>query len=178
MEQKTHWKKNNDSRYINGEDLRDGLDLAKGLKPLMNVEIVSFEDAKTFDQKNQEDQTRTGFHLRDLETGKMLYKPMILNATNARFCINEFQSKYMEDWLNKPITLYAQADKRHGFVARFRKHFAKPTVTPQNATNILNASTTIEELAENWGKLSKEEKNLPVIMKLKEDLKTKLTPTT
>lgn len=46
--EKTHWKKNNDSNFISGEDLISGL---KGLKPEMVVVIEKFNDAESFDQK-------------------------------------------------------------------------------------------------------------------------------
>tara|TARA_R110000772_G_scaffold90662_1_gene186885 strand:+ start:402 stop:935 length:534 start_codon:yes stop_codon:yes gene_type:complete len=174
-ETRTHWKKNNDSRYISGEDLQDGVKIGKGLKPVMIVEAVRFEDSETFDKKAQETIIKTGFYLKDLESNKMIYKPVILNNSNGEFCIKEFGSDIMEDWLNKPFVLFAKPDKRHGFVARFRKHFPKATTSPANATKIMNTSTTLDELKANWSKLTPSEQALPVIMKLKEDLKTKLS---
>ena len=121
----THWKKNNDSRYISGEDLQNGEVLNKGLRPFMSVVIERFEDSETYDQKQNEKVMKTGFYLKDLDSGKMLYKPVILNNTNAKFCIGEFKSEFMEHWLNKPLVLYAQQDRRHGYVARFRKYVPK-----------------------------------------------------
>lgn len=171
----THWKKNNDSRYISGEDLQGGINLGKGLRPTMVVSIERFEDSETFDQNQNSKVMKTGFWLKDLETGKMLYKPVILNNTNARFCINEFKSEYMEHWIGKPLVLYAKADKRHGFVARFRKHIPKSTVSPDKAIEILSSSVDLEELKSNWSKLSKEEQSLPAVVKNKEDLKTQLS---
>jgi len=160
----THWKKNNDSRYISGEDLQSGLSLNKGLKPIMIVHIERFEDSETFDKNAQKDVMKTGFYLRDLEANKMIYKPVILNNTNADFCIKEFKSEFMENWLNKPFVLYSKPDRRHGFVARFRKHFPKATTSPDNAKTVLNTSTNLDELKTNWSKLSKAEQALPVIM--------------
>lgn len=142
-EKLTHWKKNNDSRYISGEDLQDGIEIGMGLKPEMVVEIVRIQDAETFDQKSNSTVIKDGLYLRDLETGKMLYKPVILNKTNIKFCIREFGSKWKEHWLNKPLVLYAQADKRHGYVARFKKHNAAPkkkkTISAENFTKALEA---------------------------------------
>ena len=60
MENLTHWKKNNDSRYISGEDLKSEL---KGLKKEMAVVISKFEDAETFDQSANQKMIRTGFFL-------------------------------------------------------------------------------------------------------------------
>ena len=170
MAEKTHWKKNNDSRYISGEDLRSGL---KGLKPEMHVIIDRFEDSKTFDQNTQTDVVKTGFWLKELN-GTPVYKPVILNNTNAKFCVKEFGSDYLEDWIGKPLTLYALADRRHGFVARFKKYIPPATVTDENALKILNQSTSIIELSNNWDKLSTEEKKLPSVVACKDRLKTQL----
>jgi len=118
--EKTHWKKNNDSNYISGEDLQNSL---KGLKPEMVVMIDKFSDAESFDQKNQSKITVSALYLKDLN-GKALYKPVILNRTNAKFFSKETNSDFIDDWLNVPVIIYAQPDKRHGFVVRFKK-FAK-----------------------------------------------------
>lgn len=115
--EKTHWKKNNDSNFISGEDLNSEL---KGLKKEMTVMIEKFNDAESFDQNKQAKIVVSALYLKDL-TGKPLYKPVILNKTNARFFIKETNSEFMDDWLNVPVTLYAQVDKRHGFVVRFKK---------------------------------------------------------
>lgn len=166
----THWKKNNDSRYISGEDLRAEL---KGLKKEMNVVISKFEDSETFDMNSQKKLTRTGFWMAEYPSGKPLYKPVILNNTNANFCVKEFGSEYMEHWLNKPLVLYALADKRHGYVARFKKYYA-PQISDANALTILNKSTKLDELKVNWELLTAVEKNLPTVLALKEKLKTTL----
>jgi len=171
MEQLTHWKKNNDSRYISGEDLKSSLN---GLKPEMVILITKFEDAKTFDQNTQSEATKTGFFLKELN-GADLYKPVILNNTNARFCQKEFNSNFMENWLNKPVILYAKPDKRHGHVVRFKKYYAPPTITDKNGIAVLSKSTTLKELSANWAYLTKEEKNLPTVLAKKETLKTTLT---
>jgi len=169
-EELTHWKKNNDSRYISGEDLRAEL---KGLKKEMAVIISKFEDSETFDMNSQKKLIRTGFWMSEYPSMKPLYKPVILNNTNANFCIKEFGSEYLEHWLNKPLMLYALADKRHGHVARFKKYYA-PAISDMNALNALNASKTIEELKINWEKLTSTEKNLPTALALKEKLKSTL----
>jgi hypothetical protein len=169
----THWKKNNDSRYISGEDLKHGESLAKGLRPEMVVYIESFENMETFDQNEQKKVVKTGFIMRELIGNKQLYKPVILNNVNAAFCIKEFKSEFMEHWLNKPLVLYAMPDKRHGFVARFKKYFP-PAISDVNALTILNTSTSLDELRTNWTKLNKQEQALPSVMALKEQLKTRL----
>lgn len=169
---KTHWRKNNDKRYISGEDLKHGLEINKGLKPEMNVIIVGFEDSKTYDQNANVEVVKTGLFMQEIN-GNKLYKPVILNNTNGAFLAKEFNSEFMEDWVNKPIVLYAQADRRHGFVARFRKYIDR-SLSPENALRILNASTTIQELQSNWSSLTKEEQALTVVAKRKDELKTTL----
>ena len=116
-ENKTHWKKNLDSKFISGEDLKSGLN---GLKIEMNVIIEKFNDAETFDQSKQSKTIVTGLFLKEIG-GKSIYKPTILNKTNAKFLVKEFGSDIMEDWLNKPVTIHAVADSRHGYVVRFKK---------------------------------------------------------
>jgi hypothetical protein len=174
MEKLTHWKKNNDSRYISGEDLQHGESIGKGLQREMVVAIVSFVDSETFDQNNQSKIMKTGFNLVNFETGEALYKPVILNNTNGDFCVKEFGSEFLEHWLNKPFILFAKPDRRHGFVARFKKYYPKASATDTNALKVLNASTTIEELAENWKKLSSAEQKLPTVSAKKDELKATL----
>lgn len=173
MEQLTHWKKNNDPRYISGEDLKSGIEIGKGLAPEMAVYICGFEDYETFDQSNNSKVIKTGFRLKTLD-GKDVYKPVILNKTNATFCIKEFKSEFIEHWLNKPFVLYAQQDRRHGFVARFRKYSPPATVSPDNAIRLLESCKTQDELKNIWVNLSGAEKNLPSVMAKKELLKTTL----
>ena len=174
-EKLTHWKKNNDSRYISGEDLKNGESLNKGLKPEMIVTIERFEDAATFDQNSNSDVTKTGFWLKDAETGKMLYKPVILNNTNAEFCIKEFGSPFMENWLGKEFVLWAKPDKRHGHVARFKKHYPAQNVSPVSAVSKLKKSKTVEELKTNWDSLKPEEQKHATVIAEKDKMKAELT---
>lgn len=168
----THWKKNNDSKYISGEDLKAGL---KGLRNEMVVVIEKFEDAETFDQNNQNKVIKTGFWLKELN-GTKLYKPVILNNTNATFCVKEFRSEFMEHWIDKPFVLYAQADKRHGFVARFKKYYP-PAASDKEALLLLSKCSTLSDLQLQWDTLSVEEKKLPTVMAKKEALKESLKNT-
>jgi len=167
METLTHWKKNNDSKYISGEDLKSGL---RGLESEMAVVIEKFEDAETFDQNNQQKLIRTGFWLKKL-TGESIYKPVILNNTNAKFCVKEFGSEYMEHWIGKSLVLYAMPDKRFGFVARFKKYVQPNTTSDKSAIATLAASTTLAELQANWSKLTQPEQALPTVIAEKDRLK-------
>ena len=120
---KTHWKKHIDSRYISGEDLNDEYN---GLKKEMPVKLVKFDDGETFDPNTQKKEVRTILYFSDLN-GKALCKPVVLNKTNANTFKLVSGSSYIEDWIGVPITMYAKADKRHGFVVRF-KRFEKPVL--------------------------------------------------
>ena len=170
MENLTHWKKNNDSRYISGEDLQGELN---GLKKEMVVVIDRFEDAETFDQTKNAKLVKTGFYLKTLD-GKQVYKPVILNNTNAKFCRTEFKSEYREHWVNKPFVLYAQPDKRHGFVARFKKYFPPAQVSDVEPLRLLSLCGTLTDLQTTWNGLSPQEKLLPTVLAKKESLKTTL----
>lgn len=117
-QEKTHWKKNNDSRYISGDDLQAQF---HGLKPEMIVQIDRFEDAETFDQQKNSKIIKTGLFLKEVG-GQLLYKPVILNKTNAKFFAKECNSDFMEDWIGHPVILHAVKDSRHGYVVRFKKY--------------------------------------------------------
>ena len=169
MTEKTDWRKNLDSRYISGEDLHGELN---GLKREQVVVISRFEDAETFDQNKQEKSVKTGFYLSDLN-GRGLYKPVILNKTNAKFCEKEFNSRFMEDWLNLPFVLYAMPDKRFGFVARFKKYNPPPKTTDKRALELLKLCDTKEKLSDCWlNVLTIEERNFPTVIAEKERMKT------
>ncbi len=170
--QKTHWRKNLDPRYVSGEDLKNSL---HGLRPEMVVCVHEMKDAPTFDQSTQKEVTKTSLWLKDLTTNHVIYKPVILNVSNAKTFAKEFNSDFIEDWYNKPIVLFAQADKRFGHVARFKHYYPPAQVTDTNAITLLNKASSLAELGTIWGTLSAEEKKLPTVLSLKETLKTKLS---
>lgn len=118
-EQLTHWKKNLDSNFISGEDLKAQLN---GLKPEMIVCVERFLDQETFDQNKNQKKVLTGLWLKEVATGKTLYKPVALNKTNAKFFIKETGSDFVDHWVGHPVILYAQQDNRHGHVVRFKKY--------------------------------------------------------
>lgn len=164
----THWKKNIDSRYISGEDLKAEL---KGLKAEMNVVITHFQDSETFDQSDQSKKVKTGFFLAELPSKTPLYKPMILNATNAKFCAKEFGSDFMEHWIDKPLVLFAMPDKRFGHVARFKKYTAPVVVDEKAAIAKLTPSKTLAELQTNWSSLTSAEQSNAAVIAEKDRLK-------
>lgn len=169
-----YFKKNIDKRYISGEDLQNGEKIGKGLRPEMVVTIVSFQDNETFDQNNNKTVTKTGFNLAEYPSGKLLYKPVILNNTNADFCYREFQSDNLYDYIGKPLVLWAMPDRRHGHVARFKKYYPPASVSDVEALAKLNGCKTLVELTHVYTTLSAAEKKLPGVLALKDSLKTKL----
>jgi hypothetical protein len=171
---KTHWKKNNDSRYISGEDLKFGESLGKGLRPEMVVTIAAFKDAESFDQKEQEKIIKTGLDLLEYPSGKPLHKPVLLNNKNGEFFQKEFGSEFLEDWVGKPVIMFAMVDKRHGYVVRFKKFFQQQQVSDVQAMIELAKCTNLAELKSTWDNMSQVEKNLPTVMAKKETLKATL----
>ena len=136
---KTLWKKNLDSKYVSGEDLQLS---NKGLKPEMIVTIERFNDDKTFDKQKNSDVVVSALYLKEVN-GAALYKPVILNRTNAKFFVKETGSDFMEDWLNKPVIVYAQKDSRHGFVVRF-KSYVKPNLV-KDSDNFKNCKIALDK---------------------------------
>jgi len=169
--QKTHWRKNLDPRYVSGEDLKNSL---HGLRPEMVVCVHEMKDAPTFDQSTQKEVTKTSLWLKDLSNNQVIYKPVILNVSNAKTFAKEFNSDFIEDWYNKPIVLFAQPDKRFGFVARFKHYYPPAQVTDTNAISVIKSSTTLAELQDNWKKLSSEEKKLPTVLAAVAEIKPTL----
>lgn len=164
METKTHWKKNNDSAFISGEDLMSGL---KGLAPEMIVVLDKFNDADTFDQKKQSKIVVTGLFFKTIDN-KPLYKPAILNKTNAKFFVKETGSDFMEDWIGKTVILYAQKDSRHGYVVRFKTY--NLPLLEIGTTNFVNCKKAYEADVNNLEVIKRKYKVSPEV---EQALKTK-----
>lgn len=174
---KTAFRKNLDKRYISGEDLQNGEELGKGLRKEMVVTLAKFNDAPAFDQKSQSEVNKTAIWMKEHPSGKLIYKPCLLNVGRAEFLSKELanSSLFIDDCdVTKPFVLYAKPDRRHGFVVAFKKHYAPSTLSDVKGKDILNKSKTMDELKTNWSKLSQEEQSLPTLTALKETLKTSL----
>jgi len=171
----THFKKNLDPRYISGEDLKFGESLGHGLRPEMLVTISHFEDKETYDQNQNKKTIKTGLFLKEYPSGKAIYKPVILNNTNAKFLAKETGSPYMEKWLNIPVILWAMPDTRFDYVARFKKYYPPAAVTDTSALAKLNAcEKTKDALNVVWASLSADEKKLPTVLAAVDKLKGEL----
>ena len=174
---KTAFRKNLDKRYISGEDLENGEELGKGLKKEMVVTLAKFNDAPAFDQKTQSEVNKTAIWMKEYPSGKLLYKPCLLNVSRAAFMSKELanNSLFIDDCdVEKPFVVYAKPDRRHGFVVAFKKHYAVSTTSDVNAKKTLNESKTLVDLKNNWSKLTNEEQTLPSVVSLKETLKNTL----
>ena len=170
---KTAFRKNLDKRYISGEDLQNGKELGKGLKSEMIVTLAKFNDAPAFDQKTQSEVNKTAIWMKEYPSGKLVYKPCLLNVGRSAFMAKELanNSLFIDDCdVTKPFIMYAKPDRRHGFVVAFKKYYPK-VVNDKNALAILNESTNLKELGEAWTSLSGEEKALKTVIELKNKLK-------
>lgn len=173
--EKTPWRKNLDKRYISGEDLLLGHEMGKGLRKEMVVCVEKQIDAPAFDQKEQKEVDKTALWLKDLATGKTIYKPCLLNVGRAEFLTKESGgSIYMEDWYGIPFVMYAKPDKRHGHIVAFKKYYPPARVKPDAALSKLKDCIYKEDLAAVWGSISAAEKNLPSVLAEKDRLKVEL----
>lgn len=97
QEQRTHWKKLVDPRYIGAYALPNGDDLT------VTIEVVQRETVTMMGGKKED---HSIMYLKG-------QKPMILNATNSK-SIHKLYGPYIEDWAGKHITLFASTAKMSG----------------------------------------------------------------
>lgn len=176
-QQKTPWRKNLDKRYISGEDLLNGEAMGKGLRPEMVVTLAKFGDVKAFDQGSQKEVDKTALWLKEYPSGKMLYKPALLNVKAAEFLSKEIANGSLnidDSDFTKPFILFAMPDKRFGHVARFKKYYPPVTVSDVEPLALLAKCTNQDELLKTWTSLTPAEKSLPTVLAKKESLKTQL----
>lgn len=174
---KTPFRKNLDKRYISGEDLQNGIELNKGLKPEIVVTLAKFNDAPAFDQKSQSEVNKTAIWLKEYPSGKLLYKPCLLNVTRSAFMSKELanNSMFIDDCdVTKPFIIYAKQDRRHGHVVGFKKYIPVNKTSDVEPLEKLGKCKTLEDLKTVWSALQPNEKTLPTVLAKKEELKTKL----
>lgn len=176
-QEKTPWKKHIDKRYISGEDLKFGVEMGRGLRPEMVVTVAKHNTAKTYDAQKREEVDNMALWLAEYPSGKMLYKPIILNNTNGDFLAKEIGggSIYIDDFdKTVPFVLYAKPDKRFKFVARVKKYFAPVTFDFKPTLAAMDKLKTKDELVEFWTKLGGSVQNIPEVSAKKDELKSKL----
>lgn len=139
MENKTHWKRLVDPRYIGAYALPNGDDLT------VTIERVQLETVTMMGGKKED-------HSIMYIKGQ---KPMILNVTNSK-SIHKLYGPYIEDWAGKQITLFASTAKIGGEMVECLR--IRPTVTTKKRqaiadqrfqaamTQIKNGSYTPQQL--------------------------------
>ena len=143
------WTKHIDTRYIAGEDLMAGVN---GLESEMDVYLYNAVEGETFDQKQNATELKWVLHFKKLSDNTPLYKGTVANKGTKDALINALQfykgikSNVIQDCYNIPITLYAQLDKRHGYVVRFKPW--KQTNEFKIALTEIKACKTIKQLEE------------------------------
>src|SRR3972149_2302977 len=166
MENKTHYRKVFKSDHVGVADLEDFIEEKKGLiftishvKQEINIAVAG-----------KKGNFNIAYFVEKI-------KPLVLNATNSRALRMMTNSVFVEDWKNLKIELFIEKNIRFGrdIVDGVRiKTLAKTFISDENARSILSESKTLFDLKNNWEKLTKEERNLPTILALKETLKTTL----
>ncbi|HOS56989.1 MAG TPA: hypothetical protein PK385_13180, partial [Spirochaetota bacterium] len=75
-----------------------------------------------------------------------------------------------------PLVLYARPDKRHGYVARFKKYYPPAQISDVNALKLIESSKDLDDLKSNFLSLSKDEQRLTTVIAKTESLKLTLAP--
>jgi len=114
-------------------------------------------------------------------------KPMVVNSTNRKIIASivkiktkctATESRNIGNWKGIKIELNFDASvKMMGKITGgIRVNPVSPIsqISDKNAKDILSKSKTLEELKDNWSKLTKEEQSLPTINALKDKLKNDL----
>jgi hypothetical protein len=114
-------------------------------------------------------------------------KPLVLNSTNRKSISDivkslknctPLESRNIGNWTGLKIELTFDANvkmmgKVTGGVRVAKNNVNLPPVTDKNAVELLNKCNNKEELKNVWDSLSKQEKDLPTVLKLKDELKNK-----
>ena len=98
MSDKTHWKQLQNPLYIGAYSLQPGEER------IVEIEKVVKEQVKGSDGKAED---CTVAYLK-------AEKPMILNATNCKILSKVYGSPYIQDWIGKSVTIYAEKIKAFG----------------------------------------------------------------
>lgn len=120
METKTHWKKLHDPNFLGSYSLADNEGKYQDL--IIRFKSIAKSEVKGEDGKEAE---KIVGQVHD-------NKPMIINATNAKMLTKLFNSAFIEDWLDKPVTLTVKKIRAFGeSVDALRIGNVLPTQTAQ-----------------------------------------------
>lgn len=114
-------------------------------------------------------------------------KPMVVNSINRKTISNiikmnkgctAVESRNIGNWIGQTIELVFDSTvrmmgKNTGGI-RVKPTSPIPNIDDKKALELLNTSKTLQELQENWSKLSKQEQKLPTVNALKDKLKNEL----
>ena len=123
---KTHYRKAFSSPYLASADLVEDT--------ILTISHVSLDPDKT---KRTKDLFNTAYFVeKEIRPGEKL-KPMILNAHNSTIVSKFADSKFIDDWLNIPVTIYVDHSVKRGSetVEGLRISPIKPVkkeLTPEN----------------------------------------------
>lgn len=102
-ENKTHYRKAFNSPYLSSADIVE--------PTVLTIKHVQLEIDKT---KKTKDLFNTAyFEQKEIRKGEPL-KPMILNAYNSKVVKNMTGSAFLEDWVNRHVTVYVDHNVRFG----------------------------------------------------------------
>ena len=145
--------------------------------------ILTIKDAYYDKQVNVSGNKTDGYFIEFLED----FKPMVVNSINRKTIssivktlknVTTAESRLLNNWIGVSIELDFDPNiKMMGQVVggiRVKAISPIPQISDANGLKILNESKTLNQLKENWEKLTSQEKQLPTIVKLKEYLKTNL----
>lgn len=162
QKEKTHWKKEFNYNYLGSYSLSEGKDRTVTIKQLKKEEVSDTNGKKSM---------CLVCYFTDSD------KPMILNKTNCKTIERLYGTAFIEDWLGKKINLYSAKVKAFGEITEgLRIRDVKPLEIIDNtkALEAIEACKTLAELQTAYMSLSKAEQADPIVIKLKNNLKTQL----
>lgn len=156
----THWKKLRNPDYLGAYALQPNEELVLTIKKAGVETILGVEGKK-------EDELVIHF-MED-------YKPMIVNATNAKTITKVHKTPYVEEWAGKKIQVYARRIRAFGedMDALRVRDFIPQTkeVDVAKAVGIINQADSLDALKKVYSSLSKEEQGHPEVVKAKDKRK-------
>jgi len=156
----THWKKLRNPDYLGAYALQPNEELVLTIKKAGVETILGVEGKK-------EDELVIHFN-ED-------YKPMIVNATNAKTIAKVHKTPYVEEWIGKKIQIYARRIRAFGedMDALRVRDFIPQTkeVDVAKAVVIINQADTLDALKKAYSSLTKEEQGHPEVIKAKDKRK-------
>jgi hypothetical protein len=96
--EKTHWRKLKDTNFLGSWDIVNN-------ELILTIKSIITENVQSPDGKTEQ---LPVMHF--IEN----YKPMILNATNFKNISKALNSNFIEDWINKKISIYVTPVKAFG----------------------------------------------------------------